>query len=99
MKTEIYKLSASELSNAYENKVLSPVEVTNSIIDRIKDIDDKLFHRRFHDKSFSFFFSFDAYSRFHSLHFVSFSLSSPFFFVILFFLFLFLVEIFLILLL
>ena len=38
MKTEIYKLSASELSNAYENKVLSPVEVTNSIIDRIKDI-------------------------------------------------------------
>ena len=42
MKTEIYKLSASELSNAYENKVLSPVEVTNSIIDRIKDIDDKV---------------------------------------------------------
>ena len=42
MKTEIYKLSASELSNAYENKDLSPVEVTNSIIDRIKDIDDKV---------------------------------------------------------
>ena len=42
MKTEIYKLSATELSNAYENKVLSPVEVTNSIIDRIKDIDDKV---------------------------------------------------------
>ena len=42
MKTEIYKLSATELSKAYENKALSPVEVTNSIIDRIKDVDDKI---------------------------------------------------------
>ena len=42
MKTEIYKLSAMELSKAYENKALSPLEVTNSIIDRIKDIDDKV---------------------------------------------------------
>ena len=36
MKTEIYKLSASELSKAYENKALSPVEVTNSIKTELK---------------------------------------------------------------
>ena len=39
METEIFKLSAHELSEAYNNKTLSPVEVTKSIIDRINNID------------------------------------------------------------
>ena len=39
METEIFKLSAHELSDAYNNKTLSPVEVTKSIIDRINSID------------------------------------------------------------
>jgi aspartyl-tRNA(Asn)/glutamyl-tRNA(Gln) amidotransferase subunit A len=42
MKTEIYKLSALELSEAYKNKSLSPVEATYAILDRIKNIDKKL---------------------------------------------------------
>jgi len=42
MKTEIYKLSALELSEAYKNKTLSPVEATYSVLERIKNIDEKL---------------------------------------------------------
>ena len=36
MKTEIYKLSASELSNAYENKVLSPVKLLILLLIELK---------------------------------------------------------------
>ena len=42
MKTEIYKLSALELSKAYKNKTLSPVEATYSVLERIKNVDEKL---------------------------------------------------------
>ena len=42
MKTDIYKMSALELTDAYRNKVLSPVEATKSILDRIKTIDTKI---------------------------------------------------------
>ena len=42
MKTEIYKLSASELSEAYRNKSLSPVEVTRSLLDRINKLDKNI---------------------------------------------------------
>ena len=42
MKTEIYKLSALELSEAYKNKTLSPVEATYAVLDRIKNIDEKI---------------------------------------------------------
>ena len=39
MEIEIFKLSAFELSEAYKDKTLSPVEVTQSIINRINTID------------------------------------------------------------
>ena len=50
MKTEIYKMSALELSEAYKNKILSPVEATNSVLDRINDIDKKVNAYVFIDK-------------------------------------------------
>ena len=42
MKTEIYKMSALELSEAFKDKTLSPVEAINSVLERIKNIDEKL---------------------------------------------------------
>ena len=42
METEIFKLSAYELVEAYKNKTLSPVEVTKSIIDRANKIDKEV---------------------------------------------------------
>jgi len=39
LEIEIFKLSAFELSEAYKDKTLSPVEVTQSIINRINTID------------------------------------------------------------
>ena len=42
MKQEIYNLSAAELISLYKTKKLSPVEVTQSIIQRINTIDKKI---------------------------------------------------------
>ena len=44
MKTEIYKMSALELSEAFKDKTLSPVEAINSVLERIKNIDEKHLH-------------------------------------------------------